>query len=73
MVKDEALFMECVHCKGTGHHFDTPDYRWTGLAYEGDGNCSKCGGLGLLLSDEGKRFRDLFNALKNYPKSRSSF
>jgi hypothetical protein len=72
-MEEGALFSECGHCNGTGHHFDTPDYRWTGIAYEGDGNCSKCGGLGLLLSDEGQRLRGLFDALRSYPKRRSPF
>jgi DnaJ-class molecular chaperone len=67
------LFAECDHCHGTGSHFETPDYKWTGLATDHNGHCSKCGGKGLLFSEEGDRIRALVQALKAYPKSRSSF
>lgn len=71
MTSEEPLFAECGHCKGTGSHFETPDYRWTGVGRQHDGLCSRCGGRGLIFSDEGQRIRALVDALGAYPKARS--
>ena len=72
MKMPEGLCSECLNCKGTGSHFDTPQYRPGGFGTH-SGRCRDCDGSGLVFTPEGRRLFDFAQVLKAYPKPRSPF